>query len=110
MSEIPLTCVLCPKGCDLNLEAGCPKGEAYLLQERQDPRRTVLTSVLIRDGTRPVVSVKSSLPVPLPMLRPVAAELSRRSVQAPVSIGQVLFTDILETGADILATRAVPRA
>jgi CxxC motif-containing protein len=44
------------------------------------------------------------------MLRPVAAELSRRSVQAPVSIGQVLFTDILETGADIIATRAVPRA
>lgn len=109
-TEIPFTCTLCPKGCDLNLEAGCPKGEAYLLRERQDPRRTVLTSVLIRDGTRPVVSVKSSLPVPLPMLRPVVAELSLRSVQAPVVMGQVLFSDILETGADIVATRAVPKA
>jgi CxxC motif-containing protein len=110
MTEIPFTCILCPNGCDLNLKAGCAKGEAYLRQERQDPRRTVLTSVLIRDGTRPVVSVKSNIPVPLPMLRPVIAELSRRSVQAPVAIGQILFPDILTTGADIIATRSIPHA
>jgi CxxC motif-containing protein len=91
----------------LNLEAGCPKGEAYLLQERQDPRRAVLTSVLIRNGVRPVTSVKSSLPVPLPMLRPIIAELNRHSFPAPVAIGQTLITNILGTEANIIATRAV---
>jgi CxxC motif-containing protein len=106
MHEVPLICILCPKGCDLNGEDFCPKGEAYRRQEERNPRRTVLTSVLVRDGVRPITSVKSSRPVSLPMIRPIIAELNEHFFPAPVEMGQVLIRNILDTGVDIVATRA----
>jgi CxxC motif-containing protein len=110
MAENPMICVLCPKGCDLTTDGHCPKGEAFRLQESQDPRRVVLTSVLVQGGVRPITSVKSSRPVPLPMIRPIIEELNRHAVQAPVEMGQVLFPGILGTKADIIATRPVKKA
>jgi CxxC motif-containing protein len=36
--------------------------------------------------------------------------VNRTEVEAPVEVGQVIISDILGTGADIVATRSMTRA
>lgn len=118
MREIHLTCIACPIGCQITVHMdgdkiasvtgnGCPRGEAYARQEVTAPMRTIATSVKVEGGELPLVSVKTDRPIPkslIPQLMEVAKSLS---VPAPVKIGQVLVPDVLGTGANLVATRAV---
>ena len=113
-----ITCINCPVGCRMTVclnEKGeflsvsgntCPRGAKYAEQECTHPTR-MLTAVLPVSGSDLPLSVKTSVPVPKEMIRPVMRALSRVQISAPVSIGDTVFSDILGTGADIVATRSV---
>lgn len=84
----------------------CPRGAKYAEQECTSPTR-MLTAVLPVSGSEHPISVKTSVPVPKEMIRPVMHALSSVQISVPVFIGDTVVSDILGTGADIVATRSV---
>ncbi|MDR1961837.1 MAG: DUF1667 domain-containing protein [Gracilibacteraceae bacterium] len=121
MPEKEMRCIICPAGCVLRLSydadgpallalsgADCTRGREYAEQELTDPRRTLTSTVKVRGGRFPLVSVRSAAPLPKHLLRPAIALLRDLWAEAPVEAGSVLLDDILGTGTPLLATRAVP--
>jgi CxxC motif-containing protein len=113
-----LTCVLCPVGCELEVErdaAGglgvrgnqCEKGIPFAEEEVLHPQRNLATSVPIRGTAAKMVSVRLSGPVPREMLFPILAEIARLRPEAPIRRGQVLIANVLGSGVDVIATRTV---
>jgi CxxC motif-containing protein len=112
-------CIGCPLGCRLELDEAldgeilevrgnsCKKGDEFARQEHLDPRRLVTTTVAI-DGARwPRLPVKTAGTVPKAMVRDVCRAVMDLTVHAPVSIGDVIVTDVLGTGTDVVATRSM---
>ena len=110
-----LTCVACPLGCAITVEYTetevisvtgntCKRGDAYARTEIVNPTRSLATSVRVNGGVHPVVPVRSSKPIPKKLMFECMKVINASSVDAPVEIGQVIISDILGTGADIIAT------
>ncbi len=110
-----LTCIICPRGCDLwaEGEAGvlkvtgnaCPKGEAYAISECTNPIRTVTSVIRVANRRDTMVSVKTESPIPKDKIFDVMERIRTAAVQAPVKIGDILLADICET--NILATKNI---
>ncbi|MBT3358155.1 MAG: DUF1667 domain-containing protein [Rhodospirillales bacterium] len=111
-------CIGCPLGCRLEVEQdvktdeivevrgwSCKKGDRYGRQEHVDPRRMVTTTVRIDGAALARLPVKTSDEVPKQLVAEVCRLLQGVSVDAPVSVGDVIIGDIAGTGADIVATR-----
>lgn len=123
MTRRIITCILCPNGCELDVEYSgqpseetlvvegnlCPKGRTYALEELIRPKRTLTTSVLVRSGDQRLVSVKTASSIPRQAILEARGELRGTIVTAPVSIGDTILRDVAGTGIDIVATRAVER-
>jgi len=116
-----VVCILCPVGCRIVVEtkdgevvsvdnAGCERGEDYSLQEIRSPVRDFFTTIRVADGKIPLVSVRSTEPIPKDMLMPCAAELARRIIQAPVKVGDTIVENLMNLGVDIIATKDVDKA
>jgi len=105
-----IICIQCPNGCELtvvgNAVSGhrCARGYQYGLQESHNPVR-VLTATMKAEGCEKPFAVKSDKPVPKDMVRKCAAELKNHHPKAPIHIGDVVIENILETGANIVATQ-----
>lgn len=110
-----LTCVACPLGCSITVELNgdeiisvtgntCKRGEAYAKTEITNPTRSLTSSVKVNGGILPVVPVKSDKPVPKTMLFDCMKVINSVTVDAPVKIGQFIIENILDTGANIVAT------
>jgi len=116
-----VVCILCPVGCRIIVEtedgevvridnAGCERGKDYSLQEIRSPVRDFFTTIRVADGKPPLVSVRSTKPIPRNMLILCAAELAKRIIQAPVKIGDIIVENIMNLGVDIIATKDVDKA
>ena len=116
-----VVCILCPVGCRIIVEiedgdvvridnAGCERGKDYSLQDIRSPVRDFFTTIRVADGRTPLVSVRSTEPIPKNMLMPCAAELARRVIRAPVKIGDIIVENIMNLGVDIIATKDVDKA
>lgn len=115
------TCIMCPRGCDINVElekeaivliegAGCQKGTDYVKQELTDPRRNIASSVIVEEGALTLVSVKLDSPIPKAKIFEVMEEIKKVRVQAPVTIGQILVNNVLGLNCNVIATKAVERS
>ncbi|MEX2551125.1 MAG: DUF1667 domain-containing protein [Nitriliruptoraceae bacterium] len=113
-------CTICPLGCRLEVDAidgdvievrgfGCKRGKRYGTQEHQDPRRAVSTTVWLHGGPTERLPVRAREPVPKDRVRDFVDALAGLVVEAPVSFGAVLATDVAGTGIDLVATREVAR-
>ena len=112
-----LTCILCPVGCDLEVErAGngleirgnqCDKGMGFAEEEILHPKRNLATSVPLRGTASQMVSVRLSGPIPRDMIFPVLAEIAGLRPEPPTLRGQVLIPNVIGTGVDVIATRTV---
>jgi CxxC motif-containing protein len=67
----------------------------------------VTTSVLVTGGEWPLVSVKTTCPIPIDKIFSIITETKKMVTKAPVANGQVLRKKILGTKADIIATKTV---
>lgn len=116
--EKNITCIVCPIGCkilvkidgtQLEIVGGnkCKRGIEYAKNEVFDPRRMLTTSVLVNGGEWPLVSVKSSKPVPKEKLFPILKEIKRTAVNAPVKSGQTIIKNVANTDISIVATKTV---
>ena len=117
--EQTITCINCPVGCRMTVSLSdtgefvsvtgntCPRGAKYAQQECTLPER-MITAVIPVTGCETPLSVKTASPVPKNLIASVMNELSRVQISLPVSIGQVVLPDVLDTGVDIIATRSLP--
>jgi len=115
MSEQHLTCVVCPVGCRLEITGAagnyrvagnrCPRGEQYAIDELTHPVRTLTTTVRIQGSTLQRLPVKTAAPVPKHLLAPCRRALAQVVAAAPVRLGEVVASDILGTGVDVVAAR-----
>lgn len=121
MADTVLTCIRCPKGCQVQVSQdadgsilsirgfSCPRGREYAQKEVTDPTRVVTTSVFVRGaGPRSRVSVKTAGEVPKALVEDVAHAVQRTCPRAPVRIGDVVVGNVCGTGVDVVATRACP--
>ena len=119
------TCILCPRGCHLTAEwtvneqnektvsvTGnfCPRGIKYATEEMTQPMRTVTTSLYVSGGDEKMVSVKTNDTIPKAKIEEVLEEARKISATAPIMVGDVLISNIAETGRDLVATRKVAKA
>ncbi len=118
MATQVLTCIRCPRGCQVELtidEAGqitgvagnsCKRGETYAKAELTNPVRTVTSTVTVCGGKRDrVVPVKTVPEVPKAKVKDVMEKVFAIKVAAPVAIGDVICEDIAGTGANLVATK-----
>ncbi len=115
-----LTCIMCPNSCRRTIASAeegyrvegnaCRKGEEFAIEEMTAPKRNFATSVLVKNGDMPLCSVRLSRPIAKELMFSVLEEIHKLTVEAPVLIGDVLIENILDTGADVIATRDVGKA
>ena len=83
----------------------CKRGEDYGRKEVTAPTRTVTSTVRLKGGSAPVVSVRTKGDVPKDKIFAVMEEIRGAVITAPVHIGDVVIPDIAGTGVDLIATR-----
>ncbi|MFW6281730.1 MAG: DUF1667 domain-containing protein, partial [bacterium] len=83
----------------------CPQGADYAKEEVVSPTRILPTTAKVKNGTLPLVPVKTTKAIPLEVIHDAMAVIGKLEVEAPIKIGDVLIENILDTGADIVATR-----
>ncbi len=120
MKKEEMVCIMCPLGCRLTVELSdngeitvlgnrCPRGIEYGKQEMTEPLRILTSSVLVRNGTVSLASVKTKGPIPREYIPQVMEILKKTVVEAPVVPGQVVVENVLNTGVNVVITRSVPR-
>ena len=112
-----LICINCPLGCHLSVDdkdvanikvSGntCPRGVTYAVSEVTAPKRMVTSSVTVINSKVKRVSVKTSAPIPKDKIFDCLAEIRKLRINAPVAIGDVLLSNVCDSGSDIIATRS----
>lgn len=120
MEEKELICIGCPMGCKLTafLEDGkvqsvtgntCKRGEIYAQKELTNPTRIVTSTVKVKGGILPVVSVKTQQDIPKELIFQCMDELAKITLEAPVKIGEVVIEHVAGTMVNIVATKQVDK-
>ena len=116
-----ITCIVCPIGCKINVKMKngkcvkingnlCKIGIKYAKNESIKPKRILTTSVLVKNGVWPLVSVKTSKPIPKRKIFFVLKKIKKIKIKAPVYIGQKILSNVENTGIDIIATKTVKKS
>jgi CxxC motif-containing protein len=93
----------------LNVDGNtCKRGIDYVKQELTDPRRMVTTTVRVKGGLHPLLPVYTSAPIPKPRIFDLLREIRQVEVEAPVKMGQVILSNVVETDVNVLASRDMP--
>ncbi|HEX2924777.1 MAG TPA: DUF1667 domain-containing protein [Ruminiclostridium sp.] len=116
-----IVCIVCPNGCRMKVfideqnkvthvnNALCRNGRAYAENEVQCPQRSLTSTIKVKNGTHPLVSVRSSKPIPKEKIREAMSQLRLIELNAPVDFHQLVVSDILGTGADIITTKQISK-
>lgn len=112
------TCIMCPNGCDMEAVIEnkqvisvsgniCRRGAEYAEQEIKEPKRTIASSVSVKNGEFPLVSVRLDRAVPKEKIFEVMREIQGVTLEAPVQSGDIVIEDILGLNSNVIATRHV---
>lgn len=115
--EQTLTCISCPVGCRMKVvtENGafvsvsgnaCKRGEIYAKQESVAPKRMVTAVIPVQNRKMPL-SVKTQNPVPKEEIKNVMKALTEVKISAPITLGQVIVSNVVNSGVDIIATKPI---
>ena len=113
-----LICIVCPRGCHLHVDDQngyavtgnhCLRGVTYGKSEIQDPHRILTSTVKVQGAPYRRCPVKTSAAIPKKDVFTVMEALNSVTLTAPVAIGDVILRDVCGTGADIVATRSLPK-
>ncbi len=113
-----IICIVCPLGCSLTVDytqkaaqsiSGnrCKLGLEYAEKESLNPERTLTTTVRIKNGHLPLVSVRTSKPIPKNRIFDVMALLAKVEIEAPITIGEEIIQNLFDTNTSIVATKNI---
>jgi len=120
METRELTCICCPMGCQLKVELEgdevisltgntCPRGDVYGRKEVVDPTRIVTSTVVVKNGDKARLSVKTANDIPKGKMAEVMKDIDKAVVNAPIKIGDVIIEDVAGTGVAVIATRNITK-
>ena len=109
-----LTCIVCPKGCQLKVELEgkkvlsvtgntCKRGVTYAETECTAPMRTLTTTAAVEGGG--VVPVKTDKTIPKELLFDAMKEVNAVRVKRDAKLGDIVIENLLGTGANVVTTR-----
>lgn len=109
-----LTCIVCPKGCEITIESSsggyeisgnqCSRGKEYAISEITNPKRSITSTVKTVYKEIPRLPVKTDRDIELKNIFPLMKELNKVEINHLVHSGEILVRNILNTGANIIAT------
>lgn len=114
MKERILTCIICPRGCELRVSLddsgapasvvgnACPRGETYAITECTAPMRTVTTTVRCKGGE--VIPVKTDRAVPKGLVFEVMRAINTTVAPDDLSVGDVVIEAVAGTDANVVVT------
>lgn len=113
-----LICLSCPMGCKLTVDTEtkkvsgnrCPRGEKYGLNEITNPVRIITSTIKVENGKQPLVSVKTSSAIKKNLNFECMKIINKTVAKAPIKIGDIIIKNVLNTGANIIATKNVDAA
>lgn len=111
-----LTCIVCPKGCDLCVELEdkqvksvtghtCKRGLEYANAECTHPTRMLTTTVALENGG--VIAVRTDKPIPKELMFEAMSKINQAVASRETKIGDVIIEDLLKTGANVIASQNV---
>ena len=109
-----LICIGCPRGCHLKVDEengykvtgnSCLIGAEYGANELRNPTRVLTSTVKIKGGLHDCLPVKTNKPIPKGLLIEAMGQLRNIEVSSPVKTGDVIVENLLNTRADVIATR-----
>ena len=118
--ETEIICIMCPLACRVTVTIDdkgdvlsvadnlCKEGEKYAIAECKFPGRILTTTILTEDSVRKLLPVRTNLPIPKERLMEVMRSLAEIKVKPPITMGQSIVTNIMGTGADLVATDELP--
>lgn len=109
-----LTCIVCPRGCDLTVELedgkvlsvtgnACRRGLTYAESECTHPVRTVTSTMACEDGR--VVAVKTDKPIPRELVFDCMKQINAKKIPVNTVIGDILIENVCGTDANVVATQ-----
>lgn len=128
MSEVKITCTVCPVGCRMTVKTDengkpdggisavsgntCPRGAKYAVAELTAPVRTLTSSVKIEGGSRRIAGlmvcpVRTDKPIPKSELANAMKLIHTLTATSPVDAGTVIARDFITPGTNLIATRDV---
>ncbi|MEJ6951683.1 DUF1667 domain-containing protein [Natronospora cellulosivora (SeqCode)] len=118
MCRTNIICISCPKGCQITVESmngkikgifgcDCSAGKEYAEEEFENPSRILTTTVRIKNAFLPLLSVKTSAPIPKDILMDAMKEIAKIEVEASINISDIIIENFMETGIDVVATRSI---
>ena len=87
----------------------CKRGAEYGKKEVTNPTRIVTTTVRVRGGSLPVVSVKTASDIPKSAVMDCIRQLKEVVVEAPVYIGDVVLTEVAGTKIAVIITKNIEK-
>lgn len=112
-----LLCIVCPEGCEMEIEEEngellfpqgiCRRGQEYARQEIYNPCRVLTTTVKVSNANIAMLPVRTSQPIPKAKLIDAMRQIASITVDTPVSVGEVICEDIVNTGVVLLACREI---
>jgi len=111
-----IRCIVCPTGCEIQAkkdESGkitfegytCNRGIEYAEQEFYEPKRLLTTTIRVEKGFLPLLPVRTDTPILKNKLKEALLEIANTQVKAPIRMGDILITNILDSGVNIIASR-----
>ena len=109
-----IICIVCPQGCRLRVDEEngfavsgnrCEKGADYGRGELLNPTRVLTSTVEVEGSHIARCPVKTDGVIPKGRMLEAMEKVRAVKVSAPVKTGQVIISDILGTGVDLVATR-----
>ena len=115
-----MICIVCPMGCYLTVAyvgkkisdvSGnrCKVGLEYAEKEMSNPERTLTTTVKVKHGHLPLVSVRTNKPIPKSRIFDAMNLLAKIEVEAPIKIREPIIQNIFDTGVNVVATRNISK-
>lgn len=116
-------CTTCPSECALTIETRidengvehvllvqgnrCARGRKFAEQEVIRPMRILATTIVVRGGDEKLLPVRTACPIPRDLHLHAMRDIRHASVTAPVHMGDVVMSDLLGTGVDLVASMNV---
>lgn len=118
MFKREIICIVCPLGCKLEVSEDrslgdgyivhggtCKRGKAYAIKELTNPTRLLTSTVKIEGAKLTRLPVRTKSEIPKDKMLECMKIINTIEVKAPVSMGDLLLENILDTGVDIIASR-----
>lgn len=116
-------CTTCPSECALTIDTSidengvehvlsvqgnrCARGRKFVEQEIIRPMRILATTIVVREGDEKLLPVRTARPIPRDLHLRAMRDIRHASITAPVRMGDVVMSDLLGTGVDLVASMNV---